>query len=1079
MNVLSKELPPPQGEEATSESAARPSPTRVADVTAQDVTSTEPKTTTTQPSMTTPATKPTDKTQQAERGDRRTGRDKTSEEASAPLHKACLTCWEFHAPLVKCHASYTTPVQFREKYVQNRDRTKVDMYEEAKAAYRQQYSSSRRDKDEFDSTSESSTMFKKYKDMSAGTHPHVEAIIEKMREEHEQGMELIQQRSEELRRQTEALAEVELLRKDLLKADTDIVKAHVNFSIAQDKQYRQNQQTQQENETLLENAAKGLPTFSSFPQHRGQQPPAGFIPKPFTSTPAQRDKENPTKPKFPDNSQTPIYRTHENVTRCEFGDSEQRAEQTEAGGFSFRPDRQMKPPRYAGSDSSGGLWSSSTETPGEYFHRNTQGERVRQQPSTPFRQRNHGQERTQFERPSAEQQGAAASQQQDEKEKSQEKFKEWYKFNYGTTHTPEKGEPKRATSQEREEPSASYARHNTSGHQEDRRRQRDDPREPHFRGESSRERHERNRSHRRGESEDPWDNARPSRGGRRTPHWARPQASAPAPQHLFRDFVPSKLLKMPRYSGYGDPQTPSEFLKAFKRYMAANPHISRDLFATQYISCALDDEALEWYDFEREYISSWDHFEYRLTRKYEPTNYQELLHREIEQRTQHWSEPLPSYIQKMQCYHDRLERHTSNQERVERVKRQMHPEYREYMEHRRYGNLYEMFEDSINVQEKVQRKREYKPPPAPEGSVEPSLAFRPRLARDRVYRREEDERPPQYMSRRNLHEVTLDSFDPQRANRGYQPDYEEYFDNRDRQRNRNDDRRVKFDRGNNSQSRDNRDQSRDHRGDGRDRRGDNSDRRSDNRDRRGDNSDRRGDNRDRRGDNRDRREDSRERDSRSYQSDRDDRSSGNRENSRDNNRGRSYNRGNGSSYDNNSRQRENSFDRDRGNSYDRNRSSSRERGESRDSYRRQNYDSDGDSQGNDRNRGREQSRERYENNKRGNNNRNSRDSRSSNSRGNRDSQGNRDSHGGQDRRKISSYDDPRFANVICYNCGKEGHLAYDCKDKKSNQKNRDSRAEDNRAAEPKREQRRDRSSSRERGRPPSPAKNQQEPSHPE
>ena len=245
-------------------------------------------------------------------------------------------------------------------------------------------------------------------------------------------------------------------------------------------------------------------------------------------------------------------------------------------------------------------------------------------------------------------------------------------------------------------------------------------------------------------------------------HASQPSPSAP---QQMGEYALLKHIKMPHFKGYKDDQTPSEFITSFERFLNAHPTSNQDTIVRKYMQCAMEGEALNWYNFQKQHLTTWEAFKKALIRKYAATNYQERLSRELRDRTQHYEEPLTSYVQVMQDYHEKLDEYTADKDRVKRVLKQMHPEYRHYMEGYDFRNLHDMYEVALEVQEHVLNKREYKPPPDAASSVEPSLAFTPK----KKERKFNHDTPPATKDvqegRKDLHEVSIDSLDPHRSRR--------------------------------------------------------------------------------------------------------------------------------------------------------------------------------------------------------------------------------------------------------------------------------------------------------------------------
>lgn len=141
--------------------------------------------------------------------------------------------------------------------------------------------------------------------------------------------------------------------------------------------------------------------------------------------------------------------------------------------------------------------------------------------------------------------------------------------------------------------------------------------------------------------------------------------------------------------------------------------------------------ALNWYRGHADHFRTWDSMKDALRRYFADPDYQLALQEEISRRTQGDHESVRDYFSSMRGYFSRLRPPWPDSEQVRQVHRRMLPAYQLCIPLQSGLTMDELEMSAIRRERIYDRSTERRPPPRPEDSLCPSLAFRPPRARAR------------------------------------------------------------------------------------------------------------------------------------------------------------------------------------------------------------------------------------------------------------------------------------------------------------------------------------------------------------
>ncbi|KAG0421727.1 hypothetical protein HPB47_002387 [Ixodes persulcatus] len=218
-----------------------------------------------------------------------------------------------------------------------------------------------------------------------------------------------------------------------------------------------------------------------------------------------------------------------------------------------------------------------------------------------------------------------------------------------------------------------------------------------------------------------------------TPRDASPNTDGP-PVDTFQDQLPlllagmirllqereatSRLLAQPATDM---PRLRLEIPKYLRDYQEASG-ISEVALLARVLPVALTGSAADWRRRQQSF-SNFDDFAERFRSEFLPPDYAERIQDEFRARTQHKDESLVEFVRALQTLYDRAEPSASPAERVARAIRQSHPQFHPYLRGRSFPNLDAMARAASQIQADIMAELNYRPPPQPEDSLEPSCAW--------------------------------------------------------------------------------------------------------------------------------------------------------------------------------------------------------------------------------------------------------------------------------------------------------------------------------------------------------------------
>ncbi|KAG0445703.1 hypothetical protein HPB47_018323 [Ixodes persulcatus] len=185
--------------------------------------------------------------------------------------------------------------------------------------------------------------------------------------------------------------------------------------------------------------------------------------------------------------------------------------------------------------------------------------------------------------------------------------------------------------------------------------------------------------------------------------------------------MPRLRLEIPKYAGYADTKSVADFLLELRDYQEASG-ISEVALLARVLPVALTGSAADWRRRQQSFLN-FDDFAERFRSEFLPPDYAERIRDELRARTQHKDESLVEFVRALQTLYDRAEPSASPAERVARAIRQSHPQFHPYLRGRSFPNLDAMARAASQIQADIMAELDYRPPPQPEDSLEPSCAW--------------------------------------------------------------------------------------------------------------------------------------------------------------------------------------------------------------------------------------------------------------------------------------------------------------------------------------------------------------------
>lgn len=194
--------------------------------------------------------------------------------------------------------------------------------------------------------------------------------------------------------------------------------------------------------------------------------------------------------------------------------------------------------------------------------------------------------------------------------------------------------------------------------------------------------------------------------------------------HCARRSVPVVQWSL-KYSGEGGGISLNEFLSKVRFHMRAR-HVSED----ELLDSAYDlfsGAALNWYEANYDKFNSWPALENSLKLQFLPYDYDVLLCKEIEERTQGSEERIGIYLAVMENLFRRLTYQVTEEEKLSIILRNLQPYYSEKLCFQEIGSIQQLTSLCARIEESRYRVLRFKAPPtARHNLLEPSLAYRQR-----------------------------------------------------------------------------------------------------------------------------------------------------------------------------------------------------------------------------------------------------------------------------------------------------------------------------------------------------------------
>lgn len=154
--------------------------------------------------------------------------------------------------------------------------------------------------------------------------------------------------------------------------------------------------------------------------------------------------------------------------------------------------------------------------------------------------------------------------------------------------------------------------------------------------------------------------------------------------------------------------------------------VARNVSEVQLLREAFDlfkEKALVWFRANRDDFSSWKELETALREEYLPPDYDEVLLKEIERRTQGHNESLGIYVAVMKNMFSRLNEKLSEVRQLKIMRRNLTPFFQTHLGLTDITTVRELIRYGKIVEEKRVNIENYVPPSRKKSDIEPDLAF--------------------------------------------------------------------------------------------------------------------------------------------------------------------------------------------------------------------------------------------------------------------------------------------------------------------------------------------------------------------
>ncbi len=196
---------------------------------------------------------------------------------------------------------------------------------------------------------------------------------------------------------------------------------------------------------------------------------------------------------------------------------------------------------------------------------------------------------------------------------------------------------------------------------------------------------------------------------------------APAGTHYGKM---NRDIKLPTHKGISGRHI-EEFLNKLKTYGIAYGYSERD-FMKQVVPLALRDQAEQWWTYKKGF-EQWEVFRAAYCKKFLPSDYREILLREMNLRTQGDDESLRTFIYAIHTYFLRVLPDATDEEKLAKVINQCHPKYRTLLEAARFVTMTELEEATGRLDAVVTASERYVAPPPASNLMDPALGYKPQM----------------------------------------------------------------------------------------------------------------------------------------------------------------------------------------------------------------------------------------------------------------------------------------------------------------------------------------------------------------
>ena len=174
------------------------------------------------------------------------------------------------------------------------------------------------------------------------------------------------------------------------------------------------------------------------------------------------------------------------------------------------------------------------------------------------------------------------------------------------------------------------------------------------------------------------------------------------------------------FSGKRD-SSAEEFLTRVREFRRGSPLSDDEMLGA--LPFLLADKALQWHRLHEDIFTSWQDFAQAFRRRFGGVNFQTRIRDEARKRTQGTDESLADFLMNIRLISKHLDPPYSMAEEMKLVYNNLHPRYRANIGREEFDSFSELERlDELSVASQAM-SRTYVPPPSPEESLLPKLAY--------------------------------------------------------------------------------------------------------------------------------------------------------------------------------------------------------------------------------------------------------------------------------------------------------------------------------------------------------------------